>query len=84
MVKRQKNTKEYFKWDEEVQKQRYEWKESQKIGFTQTPFVRRLHEQSLNERPMKIGVPEKPALINKDKAVQIKIGHGGPEFLGKK
>jgi len=33
---------------------------------------------------MKIGVMEKPTLINKDKAVQIKIGHGNPEFLGKK
>ena len=81
---RQKNTKEYFKWNEDVGKQKYEWKQLSKIGFTNEPFIKKLHEQHLNEKPMKIGIPEKPILINKDKAVQIKIGHGNPEFLGKK
>lgn len=33
---------------------------------------------------MKIGVLEHPILIKKDKPVQVKIGHGDPEFLGKK
>lgn len=79
-----KNTKEYFKWIEDPSKQKYELKAPQKIGFSNAPFIKKLREQNAVEKPLKIGIPEKPCLIHKEKAVQVKIGHGEPEFLGKK
>jgi len=82
-----KNTKENFKWPEDVLKQKYDLKNQSKIGFTSTPFIKKIQEKNFdekNEKHLKIGNPEKPVLLHKDKAVQLKIGHGNPEFLGKK
>lgn len=71
-----------LEWRENIEKQRFEPKIPGKIGFTQQPFIKYLEKKKIIDKPMKIGKPDKPILINKEKAILLKIGHGNPENLG--
>lgn len=73
-----------LEWKENCEKQNYEIKLPLKIGNTLQPFIKKLENKKIQESPMKIGIPEKPILLNKDKQILLKIGHGSPEFLGTK
>ncbi|KAL4462001.1 hypothetical protein ABPG74_000846 [Tetrahymena malaccensis] len=73
-----------IKWDEDVKKQKYEPRLPLKIGHdNETPYIKKLEmkrNQSLHEF-RKIGEVDHFKRENRDKPVQLKIGHGQPETI---
>jgi hypothetical protein len=70
-----------MEWKEQREKQRYEYKQTSKVGWTEKPIIKSI-EAKRNEETMnvKIGQLDVPILKNKEKLVQLKIGHGEPSY----